>query len=387
MQLSFFTETQKKNFLFSGNYFFYFLVLGVYFPYFPLYCYKIGFSEKEVGMISGLRTFASIFFPLGWAFLVDRFHLHRFIFLFCHTLAVAAWSLFFFADTFFFMMFIMGLYGFFHSPIIGFMEAFTVNFLGKKKSGYGGIRVWGSVGFIFSVWGCGFLLDFWPSRTVLWLVLSGSLVGVWMALKTPVSTTGGLLLNRGGLHRLLTGNGLLFLFIAFVMVMSHGAYYGFFSIHLSEAGFSGSFIGFTWALASLAEIVVMLGFRRIFKRFSLKKMMLFSLVMAVIRWLLLAFSIHPLVILFSQILHAFTYGVFHMAAILFMDALVDPGAKTLGQTLLNATSYGVGLMMGYVIGGLGFASLGEGMFVISALMALVGGGCAVILQNPESSVP
>ncbi|TYT74154.1 MFS transporter [Desulfobotulus mexicanus] len=378
MQLYFF----KNNiFLFSGNYFFYFLVLGVYFPYFPLYCHYAGFSENQIGMITALKTFSAILFPLAWAWLADRFNIHHNIFLLCHFLAAFLWCFFFFTESFVMMMLIMFIYGLFHSPIIGFTEAFTVGFLGGKKSGYGNIRLWGSVGFILAVWGCGIALDFLSPVIVLWLVFSGSIAGAWLAVYTPVKKKTAARIYKKDIIRLFSGNSILFLLITFIMLMSHGVYYGFFSIHLSKAGFSGSFIGFVWAVASIAEIFVMIGSRYLFYYFSLKNLILFSFAAAVLRWCLLAFSIDPVVIIFSQILHAVTYGIFHMTTILYMDLLVDSGVKTIGQTVLNASSYGLGLMVGYLVGGMGFAVLGSDMFLISAGMAFSGGVLAMGLHS------
>ncbi|MCK7511327.1 MAG: MFS transporter [Desulfobacterales bacterium] len=57
------------------------------------------------------------------------------------------------------------------------------------------------------------------------------------------------------------------------MLVSHGAYYGFFSIHLATLGYTGTFIGGAWALASAAEIVAMLYSEAIFKRFALERVL------------------------------------------------------------------------------------------------------------------
>ncbi|TWI75547.1 PPP family 3-phenylpropionic acid transporter [Desulfobotulus alkaliphilus] len=378
MQLYFF----KNNFfLFSGNYFFYFLVLGVYFPYFPLYCHYAGFSENQIGIITALKTFSAIFFPLIWAWIADRFHMHRSVFLLCHFSSFILWGFFFLTESFLMMLLIMLVYGLFHSPLIGFTEAFTVGFLGGKKSGYGNIRLWGSVGFIIAVWGCGIALDFLSPSIVLWLVFSGSLAGAWLAVYTPVKKNSNVRIYKKDIIRLFSGNSMVFLLVTFIMLMSHGVYYGFFSIHLSKAGFSGNFIGFVWAMASIAEIFVMLGSRYLFYYFSLKSLILFSFAAAVLRWCLLAFSIDPMVIVLSQLLHAITYGVFHMTTILYMDILVDAGAKTIGQTVLNASSYGLGLMVGYLVGGMGFAALGSDMFLVSAIMAFSGGVLAMGLHS------
>jgi PPP family 3-phenylpropionic acid transporter len=167
------------------------------------------------------------------------------------------------------------------------------------------------------------------------------------------------------------------------MLASHGTYYGFFSIHLENLGYSATFIGLSWAIASIAEIFIMIASEKIFKRFSYETVLLFSFLIAVFRWILMSFAISAWLILLTQILHAATYGAFHMASILYMDKLTPGGAKTLGQAVNNAVTYGFGIMAGFLINGYWFDIIGaQKLFAISAGLAFVGG--IILLFNRSS---
>ena len=166
-----------------------------------------------------------------------------------------------------------------------------------------------------------------------------------------------------------------FLFCGFLMLVSHGTYYAFFSIHLENLGLPSTFIGVAWAVAVAAEIIVMINSDRIFALLPLETVLLLSFAAAVLRWGLLYSCASPIVVLFSQMLHAGTYGTFHMASILYMDRLSPPQAKTLGQAANNAITYGLGLMVGFLLAGALFAPLGAPrLFLFSAVLALVAGG-------------
>ena len=96
--------------------------------------------------------------------------------------------------------------------------------------------------------------------------------------------------------------------------------------------------------------------------------------MAAVRWLILYFAGSAAVILLSQILHAVTYGTFHMASILYIDRLAPEQAKTLGQALNNALSYGLGLMVGFFVNGYVYEITSSyTLFLMSSLIALAGG--------------
>jgi PPP family 3-phenylpropionic acid transporter len=172
-----------------------------------------------------------------------------------------------------------------------------------------------------------------------------------------------------------------FLFCGFLMLVSHGTYYGFFSIHLEQTGRPPTFIGIAWAVAVAAEIAVMFYSRRLFERVSLEKVLLFSFLMAALRWTLLYLFTAPAVILATQVLHACTYGTFHMASIIYMDRLTPAGAKTFGQAANNAITYGLGLMVGFLLNGALFERLAtRHLFLTSALVALAAGGLFLVGQ-------
>jgi PPP family 3-phenylpropionic acid transporter len=144
---------------------------------------------------------------------------------------------------------------------------------------------------------------------------------------------------------------MVFLVVGFLMLVSHGAYYGFFSIHLERAGFGNLFMGVSWAVAIASEITVMIFAQVFLERFTMEKVLLFSLLAAVVRWGVLGLSSNAVIILLSQCLHAFTYATFHVTSILYMDKLSSRDAKTMAQSLNNSVQYGIGMMAGFFLAG------------------------------------
>jgi PPP family 3-phenylpropionic acid transporter len=272
------------------------------------------------------------------------------------------------------MLYITALYGMFFSPIISFLEAVTMDVLGDAKKSYGRIRAWGSISFIVMVVVLGKIIDQYSIDIILVLILAGSAVLAVISLGIPAIQTTKKDLLAPGAGSLLDKQIIVFLFCAFLMLVSHGAYYGFFSIHLANMGFGSTFIGITWALASTAEILIMINSNKLFSRFSLENVLFFSFLVAAARWMILFFAQSAAVILLSQILHAITYGTFHMASILYIDRLAPEKAKTLGQAVNNALTYGLGLMVGFFVNGYVYEITGSfTLFLMSSLIALAGG--------------
>ncbi|HSO61721.1 MAG TPA: MFS transporter [Desulfobacterales bacterium] len=356
------------------QYFLYFGVMGIYLPYFNLYCYHLGFSGFDIGVLSALRSVAMVVFPMAWGALADRTRGRRPIYILCNIASAAIWTLFLTTDAFGPMAVIIFLYGIFYAPIISFLEAISMETLGRERQSYGRIRLWGSIGFITLVLAFGALIGVFSERVIIIAIGVGSILLAMISVSVPRDRPSGAPLSVHGAKMLLRRRPAVFLACAFLMLVSHGAYYGFFSIHLSTLGYTGTFIGVAWALASAAEIFAMLYSEAIFKRFALERVLLVSFAAAVLRWWVLGASASAAIILLSQLLHAMTYGTFHMASILYIDRLAPAGAKNLGQALNNALTYGLGLMTGFFINGYLYGVTGSsGLFRVSSLIALAGG--------------
>jgi PPP family 3-phenylpropionic acid transporter len=358
----------------GSQYFLYFGVLGIFLPFFNLYCYHLGFRGLQIGILSAVRSVVMVLFPLIWGALADRLNARRPIYILCNFSSALIWMLYLFTVDFWPMLVITVFYGIFYAPIISFLEAFTMDLLGREKKSYGRIRAWGSIGFIMTVLMLGKIVDLYSVEIIVVLILAGSLMLSTISTRIPDIQIAKKNRLTPEAKSLAERRVLVFLFCAFLMLVSHGAYYGFFSIHLENLGYGTTFIGITWALASTAEILVMIRSDQIFNRFSLEAVLIFSFMVAALRWFILFFAQSVPAILLSQVLHAVTYGTFHMASILYIDRLAPDKAKTFGQAVNNAVTYGLGLMVGFFFNGYLFEITGSfALFIISSLIALSGG--------------
>ncbi|MCF8070639.1 MAG: MFS transporter [Desulfobacterales bacterium] len=359
----------------GAQYFLYFGIMGIFLPYFNLYCYHLNFNGMQIGILSAIRSGTLVIFPVIWGILADRFSTRRPMYIVCNIVGAVLWSLFLFTDNFNAMMIIMLVHGFFYAPIIAFLEASTMDVLeSKEKGSYGSIRAWGSISFIIIVMVMGKAIDFFSVKIILIAILILSLIYSIISFGLPEKRTIYQAGKRYGAGVILNTGTIIFLISAFLMLVSHGGYYAFFSIHLERLGYENTFIGLTWAVASTAEIIAMLKSESIFKRCSLEHVMLFSFTVAAFRWILLIFIQSPAAILLSQVLHAMTYGTFHMASVIYMDRLMPAEAKNLGQSINNSLTYGFGLMVGFFISGYLFEQFGISvMFMAGAIIAATGG--------------
>jgi PPP family 3-phenylpropionic acid transporter len=160
------------------------------------------------------------------------------------------------------------------------------------------------------------------------------------------------------------------------MLCSHGPYYTFYSIYLEANGYSAHLIGILWAVGVMAEIVIFLMMHRLLPRYGPRNLLIVTLLLTSLRWLLIGFYVNNLGVLFvAQLLHAFSFGVFHAVGIALVHQYFTGSHQGRGQALYSSVSFGAGVAVGSIISGLVWDSWGARLLFSFAacctLLALV----------------
>jgi PPP family 3-phenylpropionic acid transporter len=361
----------------SGFYFFYFAFVGVSSPYFGQYLQHLGFSAFEIALLISQMQLMRIVAPNVWGWLADHGGQRLGIIRLSSALAILAVTSFYFVAGFWAWWIALGAMAFFWSASLPLFESLTLDKLSRHGGDYSRVRLWGSVGFIVTVSGAGWLLDRLPLdsiRGMLLAMLVGIMAFAWLA-RDPFAQRPAA--RREPLWPVLRSPRVAALLAAcFAMSAAHGAYYLFFSIYLAGLGYSQTAIGLLWSLGVLAEIGVFLFMAPLFRRFSTRHILLACFAAAVLRFLLIAWSADVLVLLIlAQLMHALSFGAFHSASIQSVNRWFPASCQARGQALYSSLSFGAGgLLGGLVAGALWDAAGGPVAFTVSAGFALLGGG-------------
>jgi len=160
---------------------------------------------------------------------------------------------------------------------------------------------------------------------------------------------------------------LAFLVVCFLMLCSHGPYYTFYTIYLQEQGYSSHLIGVLWAVGVLAEVIIFLIMHRLLPAFGARKLLIATLLLTTLRWLFIGFFVSDLSILFvAQLIHAFSFGVFHSVGISLVHEYFTGSHQGRGQALYSSTSYGAGVAVGSLVSGLVWDQWGAGVLFVFA---------------------
>ncbi|MDH5516803.1 MAG: MFS transporter [Gammaproteobacteria bacterium] len=358
----------------STFYLLYFSALGVLVPYWGLYLKSLNFDARQIGELIAIIMATKIIAPYIWGWIGDHTGKGMSIVRLASVLSCLIFSLIFFQQSYWWLAFVMMSFSFFWNAALPQFEATTMNFLGADEHDYSKIRVWGSLGFVAAVAIMGLMLEYYSISMVPLVLLL--LYGLLMlsSFIVPASCRSQSEHDQGSILTVLRQPQVIaLLLICFFVQLSHGPYYTFFSIYLQDHAYQSSIIGSLWALGVMAEVVVFLYIHRWLPRFGHGYLLLLALSLTSLRWILTAYLVaYPLAIVFAQLLHAASFGVFHAVAISLFHQTFVGKHQGRGQALYASVSFGAGGAAGSLLSGLSWGLLGSTQtFLMAAVFAFI----------------
>lgn len=383
---------------YKALYFAYFGSLGVLTPYLALYLKRIGLDGAEIGLLSTMRPIAALVGPLALIVLSSRLRHQAWTLPLLLVASLIPSLLFLGARSLWALALLYLLMHLGKAPVTPLLDDATLRTIDGKKSSYGPIRLWGSIGFIVGVYVVGSVAErFGIGASVVAHVL---VLGCAAALAVAMARAGlfpdlavgdgpargGFVTPRAGMKLLWRIRDIRLALIAGVLARSAGlAYEVFFAIYADQLGMPERLIGTAWAIAVLSEVVLMAVTPKFADRLDARALFVLGIGAGVVRWTLCAATASPTLLLASQVLHGFTFGAFHVGAVTLLHARLPSERRTEGQSAWTVATSGLpGLVVLYPIG---FLSDTLGMRLVFALSAILAGvGLLIALRISAKAV-
>lgn len=358
----------------AGFYFFYFASIGAFLPYWNLYLKHLEFSARQIGELSAVLLATKIFAPYLWGWIADHTGKRLSAIRLASFIGMMIFSAALFSKGYWSLLIVLAGYSFFWNATLPQFEAATMNNLGERKHMYSRIRLWGSVGFIVTASLLAPALEKFGIQYLPWVILL-------ILMLTWVNT---LLVNESppSIEKITTSSMLktcfqpkvfALLLACFLIQASHGPYYTFFSIYAEDNGYSRSLVGQLWSLGVLAEVGVFYYMYRWLPKLGAKRLLVIAMLLTVIRWWLIAYYVEYLsILLFAQLLHAASYGLFHASAIHLIDKYFSGSIQGRGQALFASISFGLGGSLGSLVSGYTWNTIGPSyVYLLAMCIAMV----------------
>jgi PPP family 3-phenylpropionic acid transporter len=365
----------------SGFYFVYYVAVGAFIPFWPLYLHSLGYTAAQIGMALAATGLVRVVVPIGWGWIMDRSGRRMPWIAGAMTVSAVLFSMVPWSPSFAVLIALHVAYAVFWNVALPAFDVVTLNHLARTGRDYARIRLWGSVGFVLSVAALGPILDVTGVGPVPWVVVAGMLGMVWIAMYVPdvqdIRPPDSSL--EGFLARARKPAVLALLTTCFLSQLSFAPFYAFFSIYLEQHAYSRGVIGALWALGVVAEVIVFLYTGRIIRRFGARPVLVATLLCSAIRWGLLALFVDVgALLVISQVMHFMSFAVYHAVTVHYIHELFPGRMQGRGQALLAAVSFGLGGGIGSLVTGAAWDSLGPTAVYLAATTVATIGACVAL---------
>nr|WP_240788614.1 MFS transporter [Ramlibacter henchirensis] len=360
----------------------YFAHIGFFNPYLPLWLKELGLPLVVISLLTSVQSFTRVFAPYAWGALSDhtgeRVRLLRFSAAVALASSAGLW-----VDGGAWWIGLVLLVLFTHtSSMMSLTEAAMAHLVAGDWGRYGRVRLWGSVGFMVTVFSAGawferFGMGHFPGWAA--VTLAGVLAcTLWLPDVREKSVHAH---PRGEPVAPVLRKPVVRWFFASLLfhVMAHFAIYGFLSLYLDARGYGKGMIGALWAVSVLVEILWFFSQGRLLRGLPMTRWLWVCGAAAVVRMALTGAAADWLLALFiAQVLHALTFATHHTACIALVTEHFPGRLRGRGQALFTVIGYGLGGVTGVVAGGALASRFGfEAMYGAATALALAGTLCAL----------
>lgn len=336
-----------RPFVLGAGYFWYFATVGVFLPFWPVYLQQRGFGATAIGVLLAVFYVFRTVGPPACASIADRYGRRVRLLRVAVVVAAIVAAMFQQVQGLLAMAVLLAVYSLLFNAVVALYDAQVLEELGPQAGRYGRLRLWGSLGFAVASAGAGPLLariGIGALPALLAALLLATFAS-YLGLREPVPAASR---EPVALLAVLRDRRVVaFLLVCFLMLASHGPYYGFLSLYLMHHGYSADFIGAMWALGVVSETLVFVAASWLLARVDARRLVLIALGATVLRWTLLAtWPGTTALVVVAQTLHLASFGMFHLWAVTTARGLFPAAAAARAQALHGAVGYGLGGAVG-----------------------------------------
>jgi PPP family 3-phenylpropionic acid transporter len=375
-------------------YFLYYGNVGTYLPFFSVYLKGLGFTGEQIGLVQMLPSFPlAPLVAIGWATYADhRATPEQALRRATGWVALAA-LLLPFAHTPLQVGAVVVLMALGDRAVLPLTDSISIEWCRENPGGsYTRIRLFGSLGFIVLTLLVGRLLTLRggrPADLLVPLVVVACIGGYALVARgIPATPRHGPRPAPREMLALLRDRRLWTLLgPAALHWASCAPYHVFFGVLVRDLGLPDDVTSVGMAVGVVAEILVLLAFPQLERRFSLRTLLAASMLASSVRWAILAHATHPAAVASLQALHGLTFGLFWGSAIRSLAEVVPPSLRATGQAVFGGFVMGGANAVGYALSGVGYDRLGGAppLFGWAAALELVALAALLLASRAEGA--
>ena len=337
----------------AGGYFWYFAAIGALEPYLALYLRGLGFSGWQLGILTALPPIGLALFGPVWGAVADSLGIHQWIMRGALALSAIAAVLTAQVSSFLSVLILLGTLAFVSVPIASLLDSYGVTAADHTPRSYGGIRVWGPIGYMLSVLVVGRLMGD-DASSLLFLAHAVLLVLAFVMLfRLPDLVDHARVPWLDGLSIVVRDPPVaLLLFVTYMLSIGAAVISTYLGVRIEEIGGSASQVGTLFAVASASELPVIALGSWMLRRLGAMRLISLTAIVYLVRFVAIGVITDPGWLLPVQVFHGLSYAAFTLASITLIHRLVEQRQAATAQAVLTAVSLGFGSITGSLVGGI-----------------------------------
>ncbi len=322
---------------------------------------KLKLSGKQTGWIYAMLWIACIISPFVGSQIADRWMATEQFLGIVHLLGGVVLLFAARQKKFWGLLGLMGLYSLLYAPTLALVNSLMFSHLTDVSTQAGGIRVWGSIGWIcaglgISVWR---RIDKWKIKSsdaltlAAWLSLIMGVFSFFLPHTPPPDSPGNPLAFMEAFKLLGDSNFLIFLIISFVVTTELQFYYVPTAPFLEDIGVKPKNISAVMTLAQIAEMAAMvLLLPVILDRFGFRWTLAIGVLAWPLRYVIFAMMRPVWLVISSLTLHGIGYTFFFFAGQMYVDKVAPADIRASAQALVAVFTLGFGNFIGTQVTGI-----------------------------------
>jgi PPP family 3-phenylpropionic acid transporter len=360
-----------------------------------LWLKSLGLSLWMIGLLTSMQAVTRVFAPYLWGWLSDRSGERVPLMRWCAGMAFLCSIGLLFNPSPWWLAVVLLLMFTHTSAMMPMSEAAMAHLVSHQGAldvrRYGRIRLWGSLGFLVTVFVSGAWFEaHGMGGFPLWTILTLTAINLSVWNLPNVREEAHHDKDQAGFGDVLRQAQTQWFFATlFCHVLSHVAIYTFFSLYLDELGYGKDMIGVLWALSVVVEIIGFFTQSRWLHWLSLPAWLCVCTGVMALRMGMTAWYGQVLwVLLLAQCLHVFTFAIQHTVCIAWLSQHFPGRLRGRGQALYAVIGYGFTGVLGALGGAALSTRLGlEAVFWVAIPVALLGLLCALMLRRAAQHHP
>ncbi|MFE5317791.1 MFS transporter [Paenibacillus sp. NPDC056579] len=363
---------QNKNVIILAIFYaFIYMSTGSFSSYIGVYFTEQGIGHTEIGILTSIGAVVGLIAQPLWGLAGDRSKTKNRVLTICTLFAgLTVWLVPWAGTLFWPLLVAMALFSLFQIAINPLSDAITLELSSKGIVRFSTIRTFGSVGYAIISIVAGWL--FARHLDSIFMVTSFiMLVCFLIALGIPKVAGHQSGKNKVKMTEMLKSKPLILLYgYTLILSTTMGFLWSFQAIYSKEQGISLEVIGIGLAIGSFTQFPFMIFFQKVYDRFGIRNILLFSGLIHTLRWCLYGFALTPFTYILSWVLHGGTYIMFYMCLAEYVNRNVVKELKATGQMLNSVIQLSAGKIIGGMFGGIIAAQLGfRHSFIMLAVLA------------------